>query len=169
MNIFWLSLNSKINVKYHCDKHVVKMILEYAQMLCTAHHILGYSRPELYKSTHVNHPCSIWARATSANYMKLYEIFVLLCSEYTHRYGKVHKTESKLREILKTPPIDIPKGGLTVPPIAISNNEILIRKEQGISVVQSYRNYYNVEKRSFAKWTKRDVPKWFEEYRQSVK
>ena len=36
MNIFVLDENPVIAAKMACDKHIVKMILESAQMLCTA-------------------------------------------------------------------------------------------------------------------------------------
>ena len=123
MNIFWLSLNLVLCAQYHCDAHCVKMILEYAQMLCTAHHVLDGTKKEifnakgkqlnpkyiheneiLYKATHINHPCSIWVRKSSENYLKLYNLFSLLCKEYTHRYKKIHKTEQKLLEFLKNIP-----------------------------------------------------------------
>ena len=169
--------------QYHCDKHVCKLIIECALMLCTAHHVLDgtkearynakgkrladrYVHPnadKFYKPTHVNHPCSIWVRRSLANYEKLYELFVLLCREYTYRYGRIHKTETKLLETLKTPPTNIPDVGFTNPPIAITNDDVKVRNEKGQAyLVKSYRNYYNVEKKSFAVWTNRGVPKWFD-------
>lgn len=162
MNIFWLSLNLQQCAKYHCDKHVIKMILEYAQMLSTAHRVLDSNVDQnLYKATHINHPCTIWVRSSNTNYLKLYELFCYLCKEYTFRYGKIHKTESKLLELLKNPPKNIPIGEMTVPPIAITNQNIKIKKDNGFLVVASYRNYYNIEKSKFAKWTNREVPNWF--------
>ena len=181
MNIFWLSLNVALCAQYHCDKHVVKMILEYAQLLSTAHHILDgkkeerfnsngktlmpkYQHPNttLYKPTHINHPCSVWTRKTSGNYQILYQLFCTLCDEYTHRYGKIHKTDSKLREILKNVPKNIHIGEMTPPAIAIADKSLKIHSLDGkYYIVESYRNYYNVEKRKFAKWTNREIPDWF--------
>jgi hypothetical protein len=40
MNIFYLDKDPIKAAEYSCDKHVVKMILESAQMLCTAHRVL---------------------------------------------------------------------------------------------------------------------------------
>jgi hypothetical protein len=37
MNIFVLDKDPHAAAHYHCDKHVVKMILEAGQMLCAAH------------------------------------------------------------------------------------------------------------------------------------
>ena len=92
MNIFFLSLNPKVCAIMHCDAHVRKMILEYAQMLCSAHHISGnYKNPKLYKVAFKNNPCTVWTRATSGNYLWLYNLFINLCKEYTHRFCKIHE------------------------------------------------------------------------------
>ena len=77
MNIFFLSICPYVCAKMHCDSHVIKMILEYAQMLCTAHHVCGnYKNPDLYKIAFKNNPCAVWARTTSGNYSWLYELFI---------------------------------------------------------------------------------------------
>lgn len=162
MNIFWLSLNLVLCVQYHCDKHVVKMILEYAQLLCTAHQVLDGIDSKFYKITHVNHPCSVWVRKSDTNYKILYELFCLLCKEYTYRYNKIHKTEEKLLNILKELPKNIPLGDFTSPPICITNKSIKIKiDDHKFKLVASYRNYYKIEKKAFAVWTKREIPEWF--------
>ena len=92
MNIFFLHEDPKICAKYHNDSHCVKMILEYAQMMCTAHRELDIISKNslmdvtLYKSTHKNHPSSKWARANAYNYWWLYRLWSNLCNEYTYRY-----------------------------------------------------------------------------------
>lgn len=103
MNIFFLDKNPRIAAEMQCDKHVVKMILESAQLLCTAHHVLGSGADWMYKSTHVNHPSAMWARESKRNYIWLWTHAIYLCAEYTKRYGKVHKTEAILEQ-LRTPP-----------------------------------------------------------------
>ena len=40
MNLFYLHDNPKDCANMHVDKHCVKMILEYAQLLSTAHRVL---------------------------------------------------------------------------------------------------------------------------------
>ena len=80
MNIFMLHMNTEENVKLHCDKHVVKMILEYAQMLSTAHRLIDgpyglYIDEKVYRATHDNHPCTIWVRDNCANYRYMYDLF----------------------------------------------------------------------------------------------
>ena len=69
MNIFYLDEDTEICAQYHCDKHVVKMILEYAQILCTVLHELGQEAP--YRPTHRNHPCTVWARESLDNWIWL--------------------------------------------------------------------------------------------------
>jgi hypothetical protein len=87
MNIFVLSLNPRIAAELHCDKHVVKMILETAQLLYSVHWLIN---PDVlpdnaYKKTHVNHPCAVWARDNAENYRWLCALGYYLCKEYTFR------------------------------------------------------------------------------------
>lgn len=156
MNIFYLSDNPEEAARYHVDKHVVKMILESAQMLCTAHRLLDNKEDDrLYRSTHKNHPCSKWVRESSTNYNWLYNHFCALCDEYTYRYGKVHLTDKKLRHILKDLPKNIQQANITqvaqAMPDEYKNSDPII----------AYRNYYIVEKSRFAVWSKREKPSWF--------
>lgn len=181
MNIFYLSHNPTTAAKLHLDKHVVKMILEYAQLLCTAHRILdgtqipvtkltksgksktvkrfvlnnSINNDVMYNTTHINHPCTIWCRDNINNYMWLYELFVALCDEYTHRYGKKHKTDLLLRDILSRAPISIPHTPFTPPAQAMPD------QFKNVDPVVAYRNYYNGAKAKFARWTKRPTPQWF--------
>lgn len=176
MNLFFLSNNTKECARYHCDKHVVKMILEYAQLLSTAHRLLDghlvivptngrkvrrylLTDPDydsiLYKATHFNHPSSVWARDSIANYLFLYQLFCDLCDEYTYRYGKVHKTDSKLRSILKNPPQNIAITDFIDPPCCMPDSCIIAG-----DTVLSYRQYYKIEKYQMAKWTNRPIPEF---------
>ena len=97
MNIFWLDWDLEKCAEYHCDKHCTKMIVEYAQLLCTAHHVLQDDRSDIpYRLVHKNHPCAIWARESLSNYLVLCELGLELCKEYTHRYKKTHKSKQVL-------------------------------------------------------------------------
>ena len=89
MNIFVLDEDPKFCAIAHCDKHVVKMILETAQMICTAHHFIGgYDYHIPYKSTHTNHPCNRWLRDSVENYKWLVQLITHLNDEYRYRYDK---------------------------------------------------------------------------------
>jgi hypothetical protein len=180
MNVFYLDKNPLDAAQYHCDKHVVKMIIEYAQLMSTAHRILDgelYNdktangrnikrwrlkderEGHLYKASHINHPSAVWCRASAENYFWLFELFMNLCEQYTIRYGKVHKTQELMNQLIEVPK-NIAHSGFTEPPPAmpdyckIKNNS-----------VASYRKYYIEEKKRFATW-KTSTPKWFlkEEY-----
>ena len=153
MNIFFLSTDPVAAAKMQCDKHVVKMILETAQMLSTAHHVNGSTLDTdvLYKKTHVNHPSSVWARASLKNYTWLYDHFIALCDEYTHRYGKTHLTDTKFRELLKVVPYHV-QLDYSKPPKCMPS------EYKCGSVVKSYQAYYYHTKRSFSKYTNRAVP-----------
>lgn len=161
MNIFVLDLDVKKCAEYHCDKHVVKMILETAQLLCGVHHIVNqgttdrlYNDQIPYKLSHKNHPCAIWARESLTNYLYLCELGLELCKEYTYRYGKRHKSQDVI-EWCVTNKANICDKGFTEPPKAMPD-EYKVK-----SVVESYRNYYMGAKSGFAVWKKRDVPEWF--------
>ncbi len=94
MNIFVLDQDPKVCAKYHNNKHVVKMILETAQLLCGVHHMVESKIEIPYKLSHKNHPCSIWARECIENYVWLCDLGMELCFEYTYRYGKKHKSQA---------------------------------------------------------------------------
>lgn len=110
MNIFVTDSNPVIAAQNLDDKRVIKMILESAQMLSTAINEHGGTGP--YRTTHKNHPCNIWARATRSNYKWLFEHFEALCAEYTSRYGKTHKCSQIGSELFKMAYL-IPDGPLT--------------------------------------------------------
>ena len=175
MNVFFLDKNPQLAAEYHHDKHVVKMILETAQLLSTAHRVIdgeqyidqstgrkikrwkmndSFMEERLYKATHMNHPSNVWARESKDNYVWLYCLFVSLCNEYTHRYGKVHATCTKLADILSQPPRNIKDTGLTKMPQAMPD---IYRCDDS---VEAYRAYYKGAKKDQSKYTKRNQPVW---------
>lgn len=152
MNVFVLDIDTTKCAEYHNDKHCVKMILETAQLLCGVHWSCGLPAP--YKLTHKNHPCSIWARQSMANYNWLLSLGEALCKEYSHRYGKIHKCESIIAWCKSKNP-NIPNNSLTEFPQAMPE------QYKSDSAVVAYRSYYLGEKASFSRWTNRNVPEWF--------
>jgi hypothetical protein len=177
MNIFYLDHNPKTCAEYHCDKHVVKMIIEYAQLLSTAHRIrdgqeyydltangrkikrwrLPDDREQrLMKASHVNHPSNVWARANHLNYKWLYEMWCYLLDEYTYRYGKVHAC-ARLRDDLAKLPEKIPVGLSETEPTPAMPDDCKITGNS----LASYHKYYNEKKTRFARWTKRSAPNWY--------
>jgi len=177
MNIFYLHDNPNICAEMHVDKHCVKMILESAQLLSTAHRVLdgvvteGISKSgrkakrwilpddrdlNIYAATHINHPSALWARQSMDNYAWLHSLLNALCNEYSYRYGKVHKCEqSGLVGALARIPTNIPDKGFTEPTPAMPDQY----KVPGNSI-QSYHNYYNGEKHSMFTWKNRPTPTW---------
>lgn len=162
MNIFVLDTDPEIAAQYHCNTHVIKMILETAQLLCTAHHCIGTQLVIPYKKTHQNHPSAIWCRQSTANYLWLANLGKALCREYTYRFNKVHKTEAVIDWALKNIP-NIPANGLT--PFA----QAMPDECKSADSVEAYRNYYSKQKTGFvvrgkfqyAKWSGRQPPEWF--------
>lgn len=156
MNIFYLDKDPELAAQYHCDNHVVKMVLETAQLLCTAHHVCGDGTiTDLYKRTHVNHPCSIWLRGSSGNYTWTCNLFTELSREYTKRYGKIHKSYQKFGGSLTKIPRFIRVGDFYDPPMAMPDQY----KQK--DVVQAYRDYYVGEKSHFATWKFEGEPEWW--------
>jgi hypothetical protein len=142
MNIFYLSEDPNEAAKYMYNKHVVKMILESAQLLCTAHIISdGEAADVPYKATHKNHPSAIWARESVSNYIWLYDHMIALGNEYTRRYGKKHLTILKCSGALCKAPNNITKVDLTPMPQCMPDQY----KVPGNSV-EAYWNYYEAEK-----------------------
>ena len=89
MNIFYLSENPRECAEFHCDRHVLKMIIEMGQLMSTAHRVLdgqpyidktanGRSIKRwrlsdelenvLMKASHINHPSGVWTRTNHENY-----------------------------------------------------------------------------------------------------
>ena len=149
MNIFVLDIDPATAAQMHLDKHVVKMPLETAQMLCTIN--AGYDIPVPYKPTHKNHPCTVWANTSRANYLWLVELGLNLCKEYTYRYKKVHACQ-KIIESLAACPTQIHSETLTDFAQAMP---IDCKKDDA---VQAYHYYYKQYKSHIAKWTGRPVP-----------
>ena len=142
MNIFYLSTDPTKAAKYMYNKHVVKMILESAQLLCTAHIISdGEAADVPYKATHKNHPSAIWARESVSNYIWLYDHMIALGNEYTRRYGKKHLTILKCSGVLCKAPANVTKTEFTPMPQCMPDQY----KVPGNSV-EAYWNYYEAEK-----------------------
>ena len=182
MNIFYLHKDPRKAARLQYNKHVVKMILESAQMLSTAHRILDgvltrrksisgktmskywelYSNPLediLYRTVHVGHPCTVWTMQSSENYIWHYRHFAALCDEYTYRYSKLHKTDLELRGALADLPKNIPIGKMTKFELAMKSNPECMFDDP----VKSYRAFYQTKQHRFTmKWSKRPVPEWFQ-------
>ena len=153
MNIFFLDTNPETAAVMQCDKHIVKMPLETAQMLCAVYH--RYGEPAPYKLTHANHPSTRWAGDSAENYRWLWDHGMALCEEYTHRYGKTHACQ-KILESVRFPPAGIPEIGFTPAPQAMPD------QYKNLNPIQAYRNYYINEKSVIATWKNRQKPTFME-------
>ena len=144
------------------------MILESAQMLSTAHRELDGDVPDiLYKSTHKNHPSTVWVRSSKQHYDGLFRLFRMLSVEYTLRYSnktliknfggefKVHKTWDKLGKLLETAPKNIKDNGWVDPPQCMPDHC------KRPDTIDAYRNYYMTEKASISTWKYSQQPKWW--------
>jgi hypothetical protein len=146
MNIFYLDSDPVKAAQAQYNKHVVKMILESAQMLCTAHHHYDNGHNVPYKKAHYNHPSTIWCRQNSRQYYWLFHHMLALGDEYTKRYKKTHLSITKCFDVLKDCPVGMPLGGeFNEPPQCMPEQY----KVPGCSVT-AYWNYYEREKHTVA-------------------
>lgn len=161
MNIFYLDRNPELAAKAHCDKHVVKMILESAQILCTVINEKAGYQVTPYKSTHRNHPCTLWAGASISNAKWLFDLTYHLDAEFRYRFN--HEVSHKSFQML----VDIkiidliynylPAIGLTPPALAMPEQYRLA------DPVESYRLYYRLDKQHLLTYTKTERPEWLGE------
>lgn len=155
MNIFVLDENPVRAAADHCDKHVVKMIVESAQLLSFVHHRYGTATSRMYKYSkgHVNHPCTVWAAETKGNYLWLLELAWALSAEYTDRYHRIHKSTKVLRH-LKHPPKACPDKKRT--PFVLCMPEELHEE----NAVEAYRDFYVTKKFTHNNYSHGPTPLW---------
>lgn len=153
MNIFVLSSDPITAAVMHCNKHIVKMPLEVAQMLCSA-----FEQGEApYRRTHYNHPCSKWARESEKNYRWLIIHGLALCLEYSARYNKVHKSMQIIEWCSNNiDKLNLPNNELT--PFA----QAMPDECKHSDAVTAYRNYYVMYKKQFAQWPEGKTPSWWQ-------
>ncbi|MBC8282988.1 MAG: hypothetical protein H8E32_04185 [Nitrospinae bacterium] len=155
MNIFILDKDIQKCAQYHCDRHVVKMILESAQMLSTGVRLSGLD--EGYKMTHPNHPCSLWVMESLANWKWLRELSKALNEEYRFRFDR--KVNHKSYDLICS--LSLPKiSDLGLTPFTQAMPDEYRHKNP----VKAYRKYYKGEKSSLFKWTKRPKPPWIKQF-----
>jgi len=152
MNIYVLDKDPRLAAKYHTNKHVIKMILESVQMMSTTVRLVNNIETK-YRSTHLNHPCTIWTRTTITNYFWLMKLVHYLNEEYKYRFD--HKENHKSYNVmLDLPYPNILNVGLTEFAQAMPN------QYRSSNVVDSYRLYYLKEKQHLFEWGKRGKPYW---------
>lgn len=153
MNIFILDTDLKKNAQHYCDKHIVKMILESAQLLCTVAQIKGEQAP--YKPTHINHPCTKWLLESGANWDLLVDIAKELNEEYKFRFNHInnHKSFDVIMSLTK------PKYNISTFTGMFNSITDEVRRTNIIDTIKYYRKYYKSKMNNInMKWTKREIP-----------
>ena len=179
MNIFYVDSDPEVAACNMVDRHVVKMILETAQLLSTAHRVIdgeeyvgqsqsgrkakrwrlsGNADAIMYAATHINHPSAVWVRENSANYNWLYDHLLALGREYIYRYGRTHLTIDKLKDILKDSPQNIKQSNVMSKMPSCMDKQYIV----SLDPIVNYRNYYNYGKTDLLRWSNRPPPQWID-------
>lgn len=162
MNIFILDTDPKLAAQYHCDKHVIKQIVESCQLLSTAVRLtIEDVELSIYKTTHRNHPCTIWTKSSKENFLWLCDLTTHLLEEYKKRYNKIHKSTTVLQDC-KTYSNIFASNGLTPFAVAIAQDKECRKVEnfESLSTVEKYRLYYKLDKCSITKWNHSPAPEF---------
>jgi len=156
MNIFHLHRDPKICAKYHCDKHVVKMVLETAQMLSTAYQQICEIDTDLYKIAYPKHPMTIWVSKSENNFKYALSLGSWLAYQYRLRYNKKHKSQEIIdvisNEKLNNFIDNVQHVEFTPPPLCMPE------QYKVSNYIESYRYYYKKKKKRFARYTGVDTP-----------
>jgi len=160
VNIFIVEENPADAAQALCDRHVTKMLLETAQLLCAP-----FPQGEApYKRTHYNHPASVWTRANVANYFWVLQHGKALCREFEHRREKRHKSADVVDWCFSAAiSLNLPQQSVPDYPALCMPDEY--KQDNAIA---SYRAYYKAKLQEWstrdrplvAKWTNRQPPKW---------
>lgn len=155
MNVFYTNGNPHIAANELCNVHQVKMILEYAQLLSTAHHVIdGLNRGDIYKVSHVNHPSALWVRSSRQHYEWLYKALRQLHKLFSDRTLCNH-AGLPVAIALKAPPALLADEGFHPPPVAAPIQFKQMVWHQGHSVEEAYQAYMNYK---FSEWLTRPKP-----------
>jgi len=160
MNIFYLHENPTIAAQMQCDKHIVKMTLETAQLICTAHHVLGTEPVYIpYRVTHKNHPSALWVRQSIHHYHWTVKHFQALANEYQRRYNREHLAWTKCKNLATFDPLDIPSTPFTPPPQCMP----LELHRSPSETVEAYRQYYRTNKAQILVYAHSERPTWLQQ------
>lgn len=164
MNIFVLSGKPKTAAKMHCDKHLVKMIVELYQQMGSALRRHGATDEQMpltqggtpLKGGYRHHPCTIWCGDTRTNFKWAGTHANALCKEYTHRYNKIHFCQDPIHHMINMSNL-IPKGKRT------KFIQAMPAEYKNVSAIKAYREYYLFDKKMSISmtWTKRKEPYWW--------
>ena len=169
MNIFVLDENPITAAKYLDDVRIPKMCVESAQMMASALRRHGATDEQMplrkdgksrYKGGYKNHPCTLWAGDSWANFDWLVSHAIALCVEYSIRFGKEHACLQPIAKMgaLQMQERIVPKGKRT--PFA----QAMPDEYKNDDAVKAYRSYYKSKEHSKGgvRYVRGDVPDWWE-------
>lgn len=175
MNVFYLDTDPRLAAQYHCDRHLSKMQIEYAQLLSAAVHLNGTSfgqSKQLYKLSHRNHPSAIWCRSSIANFQWLLNLCDAVNDEWLDRGHQPHRSYVEISQHLRASDLAVDLTESTTVPfcagvayeqcLAFCNIEpAATRCYSSQQAVQLYRVYYVLSKSHFATYKNSTAPSWY--------
>eukprot|EP00443_Scrippsiella_acuminata_P065498 CAMPEP_0115551682 /NCGR_PEP_ID=MMETSP0271-20121206/95854_1 /TAXON_ID=71861 /ORGANISM="Scrippsiella trochoidea, Strain CCMP3099" /LENGTH=238 /DNA_ID=CAMNT_0002985285 /DNA_START=84 /DNA_END=800 /DNA_ORIENTATION=- len=165
MNIFFLSMRPKQAARWHANIHIVKMIVETAQLLCNVHHraadkdshcappFVAKSRIP-YKESQAGHRklgSMIWVAESLGNYRWGVELGLALCREYNRGRGRaagkqsLHRTQAVL-EWLRDHEPNFTRVRRT--PVRRRHLAMPEKLKDAPNSVEAYRDYYYSKRRT---------------------
>ncbi len=171
VNFFYLDKNPELCAKYYCDKHVVKIPIEIAQILSKIHHILqtNIDFSKIYANSKVVKESLgpyVWTLSSLENYIWTCQLGINLIHEYKYRFNKdSHKTEEVLKYLMENPPPLESKG---ITPFKMTNKYDMFQYVSTNPITNSRYNYSEMKCMN-DKWTKREKPKWFDKLNKKIK
>ena len=159
MNIFVINENPVLAAQQLCNSHVVKMIVESAQLLSTHDRFHGIDENR-YKSFYLHHPCRRCLE-NRQNYIWLCHHLNALLDEYTYRYGKIHKCREMFNRCWKSYlEMTYDSNLLSFPKCMLK--ELKVGSDNIDDVVKAYQNYYRFKKNTLKRFNykNREVPEW---------
>lgn len=119
LNFFFLDRDPRKCARYHSDKHINKMQLEYGQIASTVIWIVAQrnglldspffknASEKIYKPTHIHHPVVLWAAKSRAHVLAVIDLGLALAAEKRERavvaktYGKKWSMTHKSTPVLQ--------------------------------------------------------------------
>jgi hypothetical protein len=170
VNFFYLDKDPIQCAKYYCNKHILKIPIEIAQILSKIHHELetGVDYCKIYKNSQVVKNTLgpyCWIKQSYDNYIWTSKLGLALINEYKIRYNKdTHKSEPILKYLANNPP-KLPKIGITR--FIGTNKYDMFQYISNDPIICGRYNYVEMKCKN-DKWNIHGPPNWYIEIEKYI-